>query len=235
MSVSVRVGLDLSITSPAAAIYVTEAHRWYLFAFAQRVRERGLHVRREPSTPGGPRVELQLFDPIPPPGTADMVRYEHIRHHLVDKALAPHVEAGSNTRFTIESYAFGASSTSGSSYKLMELGGIIKHSLHMRFPSCTQVYVPPTAWKKQVAGSGKASKWDVVAWCRDYGPRFDTVSALQMSEGAWARPEVPNPCQDIADAVCIAMYDPTTGGASKKDKLRTSDVAPGRSAKRARA
>jgi hypothetical protein len=130
-------------------------------------------------------------------------RYEHIRHYIVDHILHNLVpENGERVVIGIECYAFGAKN-SGSSYKLQELGGVLKHAIWRKFPSWQQVIIPPTQWKKQTLKNGRATKADALAFVRSHGPRVCllTVLGLTITKSG----EIPCPAQDLADAACLVI------------------------------
>jgi Holliday junction resolvasome RuvABC endonuclease subunit len=191
---TVYIGLDLSLTSPAVAIYDKMTDTWLLYAFAQRVREDGF-VRHHKN------VTITLLPAIPCT-VRNEERYEHIRRHLVDSVLGTYQDVP-EVRVGIEHYAFGATHT-GNSYKLSELGGVIKHSIYMRYPRWTITTVPPTQWKKYIVGNGRASKSDVVDFVQQalgLPPLLSLLGLTLSASGA-----VPCPAQDLADAVCINLY-----------------------------
>lgn len=188
------VGLDLSLTSPALAVHDTTTSTWHLFAFAQRVREEGVCIHDK-------NVCITLLPAIPKTGCNE-ARYEHIRHHLVDAVLQPLCAAAPTVRVAIESYAFGATH-SGHAYKLMELGGIVKHSLFRQFPHWTVQAVPPTKWKKHTVGTGRASKAEVVTYVQHHGPCVPLLELLGLVPSSTGT--IPCPVQDLADAVCLVL------------------------------
>jgi len=138
---SIYIGIDLSLVSPGVAVYVHATNQWILYGFAQRAREQSM-TRRHHNT------SLIMLPPIPAVSTAtNEGRYEHIRHYIVDVIMGHYTDATCVT-VGIESYAFGARN-SGSSYKLQELGGVVKHSIWKTYPHWTQTMIPPTLWKKR--------------------------------------------------------------------------------------
>ena len=185
----VVVGLDLSLTSPGIAIY--HNGKWSLYGFAQRVRE-----QKQPVIP-----PICLFPPIPTQTSTNEERYEYIRRHIVDDVLSQYADE-EEVLVGIESYAFGAKGAAHA-YKLQELGGVVKHSLWVRFPRWTQILIPPTKWKKCTVGNGRATKLDVVEYVGRNGPCLPLVAMLGTALGKHG--EVPSPAQDLADAVCIVL------------------------------
>lgn len=206
---TVYVGIDLSLKSTGLAIY--DGDTWILCGFAQRVRESNLVVQKD-------GVNIRILPGIPPPPASNEARYEHVRRHLMDilsmYATCTDVVVG------IEGYAFNASA-SGSAYKLQELGGIIKHTIHVTYPTWEMVVVPPGKWKRQTIGNGHATKADAVRHISHHGPCVSILQELGLRGGT--TDEVPCPAQDIADATCIAMslYTPTPPPAPRKRKRRT--------------
>jgi hypothetical protein len=187
----VVVGLDLSLTSPGVAIYDTCTKLWSLYGFAQRVRE-----QQQSLAP-----PICLLPPIPAGTRSNEERYEYIRRHIVDDILSRYADEA-EVLVGIEAYAFGAKGA-GHSYKLQELGGVLKHSLWVRFPGWTQVLIPPTKWKKSTTGNGRATKLEVVEYVAANGPCLPLVAMLGTPLGR--NGAVPSPAQDLADAVCIVL------------------------------
>lgn len=190
---TIYVGLDLSLVSPGVAVYNTTDQSWALYGFAQRVREKqftySCHLTR-----------VQLFPAIPR-DIANECRYEHIRRYIVDSILDklppdPLVVVG------IECYAFGAKN-SGSSYKLQELGGVLKHAIWRQFPHWQQVIIPPSQWKKKAIGDGRATKADAVDAVESRGPMVSLLSILGLCVTKTGT--IPCPVQDLADAACIVL------------------------------
>ena len=203
---TIHIGLDLSLVSPGVCILDTHTGLWSLYGFAQRVREQRFTALLDSGT------SVILLPSIP--GTSNEERYEHIRHHIVDKIMATYATV-SDVIVGIECYAFGAKN-SGNSYKLQELGGVIKHSIWRTYPHWRRDIIPPSQWKKKVLGKGNAVKAEVVAYVEAHGPcvsLFDLLGLVPAKNG-----NIPCPVQDIADAICICLSTtlPTTTTKSKK-------------------
>jgi hypothetical protein len=166
VAMTIFVGLDLSLVSPGLSVYDSATGIWLLYGFAQRVREQGFH------TVCG-TTEIRLLPTIPNVAgvTPNEARYEHIRSHLVDGILSAYAGAA-RVVVGIENYAFGSGQQSGHAFKLQELGGVIKHSLWVRYPHWRQVVIPPTSWKRSTVGHGHATKAQVVAYVLEHGPRI---------------------------------------------------------------
>jgi Holliday junction resolvasome RuvABC endonuclease subunit len=206
---TIHIGLDLSLVSPGICVFDTATGIWSLYGFAQRVRENRFSVKTD-------SVSIVLLPAIPnvTGTTTNEQRYEHIRHHIVDQILAP-FSTYDDVVIGIECYAFGAKN-SGSSYKLQELGGVIKHSIWRTYPRWRQEIIPPSQWKKKTLGKGHATKKDVVAYVQAHGPcvsLFDILGLVPTKNG-----DIPCPVQDLADAACICLSTtlPTTITNSKK-------------------
>ena len=190
----IYVGLDLSLTSPGIAIHDTERDAWCLYGFAQRVREDGLERQCGSTT-------IRLLPRIPVASVSNEERYEHIRRYIVDEILSAYC-SNSSVVVGIEFYAFGAKNA-GSSYKLQELGGIVKHSLWKTYPGWRQHIIPPGQWKKRTVGNGRATKTDALHHIQVHGPSVSLLSVLGLS--LTSSGTVPCPAQDLADAACIAL------------------------------
>jgi Holliday junction resolvasome RuvABC endonuclease subunit len=206
---TIHIGLDLSLISPGICVFDTRTGIWSLYGFAQRVREHRFTVHLDSGT------SVVLLPAIPNvPGTTNKERYEHIRHHIVDHIMAT-FSTEVDVVVGIESYAFGAKN-SGSSYKLQELGGVIKHSIWRTYPQWRQEIIPPSQWKKNTLGKGRAIKADVVAYVKVHGPcipLFDVLGLVPAKNG-----DIPCPVQDLADAVCICLATTLPMMTTKKNK-----------------
>ena len=200
---TIHIGLDLSLISPGICVFDTQSGLWSLYGFAQRVRENRFKVHLDSG------ASIVLLPSIPNvTGTTNEERYEHIRHHIVDQIMSA-FSTTVDVVVGIECYAFGAKN-SGSSYKLQELGGVIKHSIWRTYPQWRQEIIPPSQWKKKTLGKGNAVKADVVAYVHSHGPcipLFDILGLIPAKNG-----DIPCPVQDLADAVCICLATtlPTT-------------------------
>ena len=193
---TIFVGLDLSLVSPGIAIYKTMGASWSLYGFTQRVREHGFRYTKTPTL-------VHLFPMIPGSEKTNEARYEHIRHHIVDLVLDRlEPETGESVVVGIECYAFGAKN-SGSSYKLQELGGVLKHAIWKRFPGWKQTIIPPSQWKKQTLSNGRATKEDALRFVESHGPCISLLSVLGLTISK--NGEIPCPAQDLADAACIVL------------------------------
>ena len=213
---TIYVGLDLSLVSPGVAIYDGISEVWLLYGFAQRIRERGLTKRLQNTT-------IHILPAIPnSPTTTNEERYEHIRHQIIDTILSPYANE-TDVLIGIESYAFGTRN-SGSSYKLQELGGVVKHSIWKHYPLWRRESIPPTKWTKHTLGNGRSTKADVIEYVRTNGPRvplLDLLGLVPTQKG-----EIPCPAQDLADAACICLsFVPTITPGDKK-RRRDSDDEP---------
>lgn len=212
---TIHIGLDLSLVSPGVSVLDTDTGLWKLYGFVQRVREQ----RFSSSTCPNETTSIVLLPAIPT--TTNEERYEHIRHHIVDIIMSPFSNAP-DVVVGIESYAFGAKN-SGSSYKLQELGGVLKHSIWRTYPKWRRDIIPPTQWKKKTLGNGRATKADVIAFVRSHGPcvpLLDLLGLVPAKNG-----DIPCPAQDLADAVCICLSTtmPTTVVVVQSKKRRRAN------------
>jgi Holliday junction resolvasome RuvABC endonuclease subunit len=194
-TMTIYIGMDLSLVSPGISVYETCSDRYVLYGFAQRVRERGFKWDNGTTS-------IVLLPAIPnSPTTVNEQRYEHIRHHIVDTIMSPYKDI-TDVVVGFEGYAFGATS-SGSSYKLQELGGILKHSIWTQYPQWSQYIIPPTQWKKVTIGHGRASKKDVVDYVFTHAPKVPLLDILGLVVSK--NGDIPCPAQDLADAACLSF------------------------------
>jgi hypothetical protein len=212
---TIFIGLDLSLVSPGIAVHNTTTGSWVLYGFTQRVREqRFTYINQS--------TRVHLFPAIPRVAASNEERYEHIRHHIVECILLPLLPTTERVVIGIECYAFGAKN-SGSSFKLQELGGVLKHDIWRRFPAWQQVIIPPTQWKKQVLDNGRATKSDALRFITSNGPCISLMSVLGLI--ITKNGDIPCPAQDLADASCIVLsliqpVQPITEVPRKKKRKR---------------
>jgi hypothetical protein len=138
---------------------------------------------------------------IPGNLTDDVLRYEHIVQHVKTfvEETVPTSEIAS-VRVVVEGYAF--SQHNGSSYKLHELGGMLKYVIHQM--GMKKVYtVPPSKWKKDLGISVRGNKWAAFDHAKTVVP-IDLFRATNLPETRTK--EVPNPVQDMADAICLVQW-----------------------------
>lgn len=207
------VGIDLSVRSPGVAVLDTCRDSWALYGFAQCQQHRDLVHET-----GHARIELLPM--IPGPEASDQARYAHITDHIVG-IVSRHHSDHSDLVVALEHYAFSASSAS--SYKLQELGGIVKQAIWGRFRHSRQLTVPPSRWKKRVLGQGRATKHDALVFLKTNGPGVCllTCTHSQLRKNG----DVPCPAQDLADAACIAMSVVTDAKRGRDDsKADTHDT-----------
>ena len=194
-------GIDLSLCSPAVAVRTHE--RIYVYFFQQRQRECNfkyisteLQITSLPPIPASnPNVNLNI---------SNHERYMYISKNIVS-AISEHIvisDTYDNITINIEDYAFAGRATSGNSYKLQELGGIVKMSLIKEFPGCTLNSIAISSWKKSVVGFGHAQKIDILKYV-DTEYSINLLKLLFFNYNITPK-NVPTPVQDIADVICIA-------------------------------
>jgi hypothetical protein len=193
---TILIGLDLSLTSSGICVHDTLTKSWHLYGFAQRRREVGFHTDL-----------ITMLPSVPPSSVCNEARYEHIRHHILDTimgSVSVSVSEPVDVRVIIESYAFSATG-SAHSYKLQELGGVIKHAIWKTYPKWVVDIVPPTSWKKATVGMGRATKDDVVQYIASHGPCICLLREMNLERTKSGG--IPCPVQDLADATCIVLSD----------------------------
>lgn len=185
------LGLDMSLRSPGLALCSPD-NSWTMGYFAQTMR---------PITNVDHRV--LRYPAIPGNKTEDIHRYLHIVRHV--KAFVENTVPASeipDVHVALEGYAFKIKA-SGSSYKLHELGGVLKSMLADL--KMTKLYiVPPSKWKTDLNLKVKSDKWVAFNLARTLVTPLDLFKATNTPE----RPtkEVPNPVQDMGDAICLAHW-----------------------------
>lgn len=227
MTTVVHVGIDLSLRSPAVAMRRVPGTTSRVLFLPQRKRERGLrHIQGN--------LDIRALDNniIPTAAAAspgqggggskdDVARYVHVVGQIVE-GIRDFLISGDTVHVHLEQYAFGCREQSAHSYKLMELGGILKWRLSEDIPGLGMLRgIPITAWKKSTVGKGNASKEETLEYVdAKYGVDLRNIFGLKcpklpaattiISAAAVAttakRTVVPTPVQDIADALCICDH-----------------------------
>ena len=178
------VGIDLSLTSPAVAIYEDDV--WSLFAFAQRNKEHMFTWSNKP-------FQLHLFPKIPE-GTV-VERYIYIIDDIME-IIPKHC-----TCVAMEAYAFPSREQAGHNFKLHELGGYLKIQLKKKGHIVHGVAV--ATWKKHIVGHGHATKKQICEFVtNNYDLDLLKILHLEINK----KDKVPNPVEDLCDAICIAEY-----------------------------
>ena len=216
---SVYIGLDLSLRSPGFAMYDVTKKVWTMACFAQRKRECALHYSSDTS-------RIIVLPAIPDSLSHDCARYDHIvkglQTSMLDSCTLQDISS-----IAIEGYAFTQPSTAGSSFKLHELGGAVKHWL-FRMGLMEKIKIlQPSQWKRMAMGNGRASKMDTVAFVRNHGPSIDLMDIFGLKIGT--HNEIPTPVQDLADAVGIVLATlPNTSAKNavtkKKKRKAVNDI-----------
>jgi len=212
------VGFDLSFRSSACAVFDILQKKWFIMACACRQREVDIEYHHN-------NVHIKLF-PLRPEG--DVPSYLHVEGHFFDWLLKiiPKPLRRHATKVAIEAYVYADPSHSGYSYKLHELGGIIKRQLALTEFTDVQI-VPNTTWKAQVIGHGFASKLDIVHFIATHGPCVNMLTLLGFDETLLPLDEknrriIPTPSQDLADSVAISMWLLDSFHVKKPKKRRLS-------------
>ena len=186
------VGIDMSLTSPGIACFW--AGIWSLWCFAVRKRDENLQWR---SVDGA--IKLTVLPMIPGPSFKDVDRYRHIITYI-QRECVPHWPKDS--RLYLENYIFTKPSLAGSSYKIHELGGILKYQLTQTHPHLTTV--APSVWKKKLSGLSGMSKHQTLCCVQARLPQLDLMNLFGFGS-TQTTSVVPNPVQDISDAIGIVL------------------------------
>ena len=175
------VGVDLSLKSPGVVVLSQET--WTLYFFQQLKRERHLKFKS---------ANVVMLPPIQnTKTTTDVERYAFICKHI-----AQIVNKYENPLVALEGYAY--SCQSAHSAKLHELGGVLKYMLREH----RVVVIASSMWKKRAFGKGNLDKRQVVDKVKTHGPCLDLFTLFGVDP---KKKHVPNPIQDIADAIGIVL------------------------------
>lgn len=197
------VGVDLSLVSPGICVIVNDTDI-RLAAFPQRVRERGLSLKVDDKT------TVTMMDHVDKNGT-DMERYVAITDGMIEYITKVSEETKQeNVSVFVEGYSFPQRSQAGSSYKLRELGGILKYRILRDYPTWTMTTAPIGAWKKAYTGKGNAKKGRIYKRLTElvgdiYTPMgFTKPLPTCTTDNEWDVLKVPSPVEDMSDALGIA-------------------------------
>lgn len=217
------VALDMSLKSPGMAIYNKNKDFWHLYGFAQKKSQINMSKKLKEN------VLLKLFPLIIKNDTSsdvihDVERYKFIVDHFIGVLSNPKiVPPNSNIKVYIEAYAFPKNDKTGFNYKLQEMGGSIK--LALLNIGIHQIYsIVGSKWKKYGIGSATAEKVDTFNFIgKFFGIDLFQIFGIKktIKNGII---QIPNPWQDIADAIGILLsilhpIDPKTIPKVKKQKI----------------
>jgi Holliday junction resolvasome RuvABC endonuclease subunit len=204
------IGLDISIKSPAMAIYRKASETMYMIAFAQTDKQHSIlplskckqyHELIQNVTDVG-KVHLKLYRrQKQQTDQNDLQRYKTM-HDIFLKELEQIIPVSEikETPAVFENYAFNARDTNNLT-RLAECTGILKHRLI--FEKGFPVYeIPSTTIKKWWSGSGNADKTKMMERFQSlFGKALD-LDALLPHE-VKVKNKIPSPHQDIVDSFAI--------------------------------
>lgn len=221
---TIAVGIDLSLNSPAIAFYHLKKQCWFLYAFSKPCqKEKTMCLRKIASN-----AYVTIFasikhsvsredqdkkeEDLEKDSLFDMLRYEYIVNCIV-KAFQEQLQSESDKIYIVglEAYAYPRPEQAGYNYKLHELGGILKHRLKQTFNFKVQSIVC-SSWKKKIVGHGNATKWDIyqhvvnkIGIPLGFVPLVSNEFLKKCAKKNTGEIQVPNPAQDIADAICLTL------------------------------
>ena len=190
------LGLDLSITSPGLVVRDDTNRSFTAYFYPARKREVGFQAQEQFSLSGNTWV----FN-ITSLSTSLLDKPPLERYHIIAGDVCDIVARHSVVHVFIEGYSFNSHSSSMS--KLYEVGGVVRYTLWQRGIAFTEV--PPAKVKKLFAGSGRASKIQMLERFIDKGFP-DLVTVFKVG----TRTCVPHPVQDIVDAVALTFCHKST-------------------------
>ena len=188
-----KVGIDLSIRSPGVVVHLPKAKEFH--AYFIPTRKRDSKVRFDGRMSNGASFHVR---PLCETGgvltLGDASRFDFITS-LIVKCILRHEKDLGGVDVFMEGHAYGA--TTAGSARLIELAGVLKHKLHLR--GFNVRVIAPTRVKKLFAGSGKAKKVDMYRTFEALGfPKLLTAFGFALK-----KERIPNPVQDIVDAVAL--------------------------------
>jgi hypothetical protein len=227
-----HIGVDLSLSSPGVAVCsfetyesVKDTYRSFNSRFYTKKRKRSEYI--EPVTEidknciawsfmsfsqrqtdliassVDDRIVVYPKQKTYPQKNLDIDRYIYVTDAIINFINTERTKQNidvKNCFVFIEGYAFKTSGA-GSSFKLHEIGGILRYALSKNgilSESIRTLY--PTQWKSCNVGV-KASKFDTLCHMK---PILNIEKAFQTSTKCTEK-KVPNPHQDIADAIGITL------------------------------
>lgn len=174
------IGVDYSITSPAAAVITNSAIKLYAWNGKKHLHWASAHV------------EIQV---IPYPDyTTEIERLSKLAKAMYDEVFLRHV--GYNHYVFIEGYSFGAT---GKVFNIAEGCGIFKHMLWNSGLTCTEL--SPGTIKKFATGAGNAKKPEMIEAFNNH-TGIDLYEIFGKKKGLKT---IPSPLSDLADAYWVAQ------------------------------
>ena len=183
------VGIDLSLRSPGVALWNQGV--WTIWCFATRKREVGLKWISPDR-----QVSVQTLAPIPSSKSSDILRYQHIVREIETHCFPCWA---ADSQIYLEDYIFPKAAVSGSAYKIHELGGILKYTLHLS--GFAYQSVAPSVWKKKISGNHHLSKLQTLQHVQRQIPQLDLLTLFGLNSSG----EPPSPVQDMADAMGVVL------------------------------
>jgi len=176
-------GVDLSFRSPAVSVKCNG--RFYCYFFPQNTRQQSVDFCNDRCTVKAVDVALSK------------ITSTESQYHAIVSTLMQIIQHHSVSHVVIEGYAFNRKSAH--SYKLYELGGVLKYTLAKADIGFT--VVPPSHAKMRFTGKGNSNKVHMYEkWIEHGFPCLYSVFQLRPSPN-----NVPNPIQDIVDSVALLV------------------------------
>ena len=182
----VIIGIDYSVTSPGIVIYKDD--KYFFYFFAKRKREEGLYQSND-------NWVLQALE-YPEYNTREE-RFDKLAN-IIHSVICNHVYGILTCKVGIEGYSYG--STGQRVSEIYENGSIIRNKLYHSGWDITEY--PPSEIKKYFTGKGNAGKSEMM-YQFEYENVIDLYAELGLKESK--NGNVPNPCQDLADAYAIVQ------------------------------
>jgi len=227
------IGIDMSLDNPGMCCVDPVMRRLSLWFYRNRASDVGRTMKMPPlSAFAGPAqtgegvpaaadaapfhgwtLETRCIERLPDMGMTDVprpARYWSCIEPLIGQLGQPQ----ENDVVSIEHYSFG--SGGGQSQTILyELGGVLRHELWRRkFPRVHEW--SPAHLKKVFSGNGRATKEEMLeAWDKLYAPAgTDLFYAMGMERRKYKK--VPNPLQDVVDAMAAAISGMTADDRTNK-------------------
>lgn len=174
------LGLDLSLTSPG--IVILQEGVYYVYFFPIRKREMNFVFDSDSFKINSMNVMI-----------ADQITTFH-KYEVICSCISDLIDKHEVNHVIIEGYSYQSQSSSMS--KLYELGGIVRYMCHTKKVAITEI--APTRVKKLFSSSGRSDKKDMYTSFIAKG--FPPLLAIFKVEKC---KDIPNPVQDIVDAVAL--------------------------------
>lgn len=204
----VRVGVDMSLSSPGVALQRLDCDTIHLLGFQQRLTDVEVGHRKLSSNLSVSRLSYPVKE------KDRWIRSKYVVTTIIDW-IRSFLNDGDTVHVYIENYALGMAGSSSVS-KLCELGGMFRYFLLEN--GWTFSELSPGTVKKFFTGNGRASKAEMVQ-------AYHEKHKYPLMNEVFKITDLQHPQEDMVDALAILLTG-VAGVVPKKRKVRKRKRSP---------